>query len=131
MSDFMNDIKIRSLTRVTDVHHKSVNHTSDQGSQSDFSDVLAQKIRANSQIEFSKHAMKRVAEREVNLTEAQIARLNHGVTLAQRKGLTDTLILVDKVAFVVNVPHNKVITTVSDQGLKEAVFTQIDGAVIV
>ena len=51
--------------------------------------------------------------------------------IAQKKGLNDTLILVDRTAFIVSVKNNKVITTVNGDELKGNVFTNIDGAVIV
>ena len=51
--------------------------------------------------------------------------------IAQQKGLDDTLILIDKTAFVVSAQNNKVITTVSENEIKGNVFTNIDGTVIV
>ena len=32
-------------------------------------------------------------------------------------------------AFIVNVPHNRVITTLSETEMKDSIFTNIDGAV--
>lgn len=45
--------------------------------------------------------------------------------------MKDSLILVDNMAFVVSVKNNVVITAVNNEELKENVFTNIDGAVIV
>lgn len=128
MSDPIYDLKIRSLTQP----NQSSNIPVEKEIKGDsFGSIIEQKIRENSQIEFSKHAIKRVVEREIDLSTNQLERLNYGVQLASQKGLNDTLILVDKTAFVVNVTNNKVITTVNEDSLVGNVFTNIDGAVIV
>jgi flagellar operon protein len=72
-----------------------------------------------------------VAERDVDLSNDSISRLDEGVRIAQSKGLNDTLIIVDKTAFIVNVKNNTVVTTVSGDNLRGNVFTNIDGTVII
>ena len=58
-------------------------------------------------------------------------RLNDAVKLASDKGLRDTLVVMDKMAFIVNIPGNKVITTMNGDEVQGNVFTNIDGAVII
>lgn len=96
-----------------------------------FQELLEQKVKEESQVEFSRHAMERVMQRNVNVSTANIERLNEGVRLAEEKGLTEPLILVDSTAYVVNVKNNKVITVVNDGNLKGTVFTNIDGTVMI
>lgn len=96
-----------------------------------FQELLEQKVKEESQVEFSKHALERVLQRDVNVSTANIERLNQGVRLAEEKGLTEPLILVDSTAYVVNVKNNKVITVVNDGSLKGTVFTNIDGTVMI
>ena len=72
-----------------------------------------------------------MAERNIQISENSLDRLGQGMKIAQKKGLNDTLILVDRTAFIVSVKNNKVITTVNGDELKGNVFTNIDGAVIV
>ena len=50
---------------------------------------------------------------------------------AGEKGVKNTLVLIEGRAFIVNVPSGTVITAMNNGDLKENVFTQIDGAVIV
>ena len=125
MSDPIQQLKIRSLTQVP------VSQQQRSVPNQDFQVLLEERIRSNSSIEFSKHALKRVGERDIDLSLDQLERLNQGVMMASAKGLHDPLILVDQTAFVVNVPNNKVITTFHEDALKGNVFTHIDGAVIV
>ena len=95
-----------------------------------FSQVLDTLLQEQEGVSFSKHAAQRAAQRSIDLSADNIARLNAGVRLAEEKGLGDTLILVDKTAFVVNVPNNLVITAVHGTDLDGNVFTNIDGTVI-
>lgn len=95
-----------------------------------FQDVLTEQIK-NSQLAFSKHAVSRVQDRSIELTESSIARLNEGVRIAQEKGLDDTLIIVDKTAFIVSIKNKTVITTLGGSDLKGNAITNINGTVIV
>ncbi|MCL2121384.1 MAG: flagellar protein [Clostridiales bacterium] len=96
-----------------------------------FRQALEDQLRQFSSVSFSKHAVNRAMERNLDLSEDNIARLNAGVRLAEEKNLADPLILVDKTAFLVNMKHNKVITTVDAEELRGNVFTNIDGTVII
>lgn len=99
--------------------------------QPSFQTLLEERIREESTVAFSKHAMERVVERNVDVSPGQLERLNEGVRLAEEKGLRSPLILMDTTAFVVNVPNNKVVTVVNDGSLKGTVFTNIDGTVMI
>ncbi|MFT3951829.1 MAG: hypothetical protein QM689_07810 [Oscillospiraceae bacterium] len=54
-----------------------------------------------------------------------------GRTDCARKGLDETLILVDSAAYVVSVKNGTVITSVGQDELKGNCFTNIDGTVII
>ncbi len=99
--------------------------------ETSFKELLEQKISEESRIEFSKHAVNRVVERNVDVSSAKLERLNKGVQMAEEKGLKEPLILVDSTAYVVNLKNNKVVTVVSDESLKGAIFTNIDGTVMI
>ncbi len=98
-----------------------------------FQEILNQKTlkpEMNSEVKFSKHAVNRLAERKIELTESQLDRLNEGTQKAGVKGIHDSLIMIDRLAFIVNVPNNTVITAMDQTETKDIVFTNIDGAVI-
>lgn len=97
-----------------------------------FAEALQQKLSEKQGVEFSKHAIQRLEERSIDLSQdSTLERLNKGVELAAEKGSTETLVLVGRNAFVVSVKNNKVITTLSDNELQGNVFTNIDSTVIV
>ena len=81
-------------------------------------------------VKFSKHAMNRLSLRNIELTSDQMERLSQGRIEAGEKGIKDSLILVDQLAFIVNVPSGTVVTAMDQTENKSNVFTNIDGAVI-
>jgi len=80
-------------------------------------------------IQFTKHANTRLSDRNINLTDGQIKRVESGIERAGEKGIRDSLVLVDDVALVVNVRSRTVITALRNE--TDNVFSNIDGAVIV
>ena len=91
-----------------------------------FREVL-DSVKSN-ELVFSKHANERLQSRNIDLSESQKERLNHAVKAAEAKGIKESLVVVDNLAFIVNVRNNTVITAVNEK--EDKVFTNIDGAVI-
>ncbi len=50
---------------------------------------------------------------------------------AGQKGIRDSLVLVDQLAFIVNTKSNTVITAMDQTEADENIYTNIDGAVII
>ena len=63
------------------------------------------------------------------MNENNMNRLSSAVDKAQAHGAKESLILMDDLAFVVNVRDRMVVTTVDMNRRKEGVFTQIDTVV--
>lgn len=101
-----------------------------QGSLS-FQDILEQASGVKKEVRFSKHASSRLNTRNIELTDGQMERLNEGAKRAQAKGIKDSLVLVDSLAFIVNVPSSTVVTAMEQSEAQENIFTNIDGAVII
>ena len=96
------------------INQKSVNRNTSTDSKDSFEEILnsTQKNSAES-LKFSKHANE---------------RLENGTTKAREKGIQESLVMVDDLAFIVNVKNNTVITAMNDK--TDSIFTNIDGAVI-
>ena len=98
-----------------------------------FADIFRQKQTVDnivSPVRFSKHASVRLGDRNIELSSEQLNRLNEGAQKANAKGINESLVLVDELAFIVNIKNNTVITAMDQNEAKENVFTNIDGAVI-
>ena len=110
------------------------NRVSAEGDELSFQDVLnrtAQSAKGTEEVRFSRHAANRLAERNIELTDKQIERLQEGTVKAGAKGINESLVLVDQLAFIVNIPNNTVVTAMNQTEADENVFTNIDGAVII
>lgn len=97
---------------------------------SGFGALLQQKLEQGGGIAFSKHARERVEERGIEVTPTLLDRLADSVERAQAKGAVNILALDRNQAFIINVPAARVITTMDQDEMKENIFTNIDGAVI-
>ena len=98
-----------------------------------FADIFRQKQTVDnmvSPVRFSKHASVRLGDRNIELSSEQLNRLNEGAQKANAKGINESLVLVDELAFIVNIKNNTVITAMDQSEARENVFTNIDGAVI-
>jgi flagellar operon protein len=83
-----------------------------------------------SSIRWSAHASARLAQRGIELSTEQHARLEAAVDRAAAKGAKDSLVLLDDHALVVSAQNRTVITALGLHQAKENVFTNIDSAVI-
>lgn len=81
-------------------------------------------------LKFSKHCLGRLADRNIELSDSQLERLESGTKKAEQKGIRDSLVIVDKIAFIVNVPNQTVVTAMDSTEANDQVFTNINGAVI-
>ncbi len=93
-----------------------------------FEEVLRGEIE---KLKFSNHALKRLEEREIELSDADLKLLSEAVSRAEQKNTREVLVLLRDVAFIVSVKNRTVITVVDGESMREHVFTNIDGAVII
>ncbi|MGI6604148.1 MAG: TIGR02530 family flagellar biosynthesis protein [bacterium] len=91
---------------------------------------FASHLNAARQLQFSRHAEERLAQRGISMSGETWQRLADAVARVDAKGGRDSLVLLDKLALVVNIPNRTVITAVDGESMKEKVFTNIDSAVI-
>lgn len=122
---------IEQMTQQLKTAHSSSTSGSKQLASTPFSEILQSKqtVDETSELKFSKHANERLASRNIDLTDEQIERLENGAKKASEKGINESLVMVDDLAFIVNIKNNTVITAVNNG--EDKVFTNIDGAVIV
>ena len=76
-----------------------------------FQDILKQKkniaeaaneVSGGEGVKFSKHADMRLKQRDITLTDEQLSRLNEGTQKAGLKGIRESLVIMDDLAFIVN-----------------------------
>lgn len=96
-----------------------------------FDTVLQTAVDKTQSLKFSAHAQERLSLRNINLSADDLNRMNQAVSKAASKGAKQSLLVMDKQAFIVSVPNRTVITALDEGSMKENVFTNIDSAVIV
>lgn len=97
--------------------------------QDSFQRVLDRKLQG--EVKFSKHANKRIHQRDLKVSPKDLKRIESGIDRASQKGVKETLILMDNRAFIASVDNRTIITASNHEEMKDGVFTNIDGAVIV
>jgi len=80
-------------------------------------------------VHFSNHALKRLQSRAINLDSDNVTRLSDAIDKAEKRGGKSSLVMVDDVAFIVNVQDRTVVTALDTNQRGEGVFTQIDSVV--
>lgn len=123
-----------SIEQVKDTYLNSTKAKPATNPELSFSDILKEKsqiVIPRQEVKFSKHAALRLENRNISLSEEQMARLNNAAVKASEKGIKESLVIVDSLAFIVNIPNNTVVTALDGAESSENVFTNIDGAVII
>ncbi len=128
--ELQSNIALSSIEQASDRYLQKNVKNQRPASDISFEDVLRNKVSPKSALKFSKHAANRLNDRNLSLSEDQERRLTEGVSKAKEKGINDSLVLLDSLAFIVNVPNNTVVTALDSNEAATNVFTNIDGAVI-
>lgn len=131
--DFSNT-RLYSIEQAADLllsNKKTKSSPDKNGEHISFDDILKQtrELDENS-VRFSKHANQRLSSRNISLSDEQLGRLNEGISKARDKSINESLVMLDNLAFIVNIKNNTVVTAL-EQNDDNNVFTNIDGAVIV
>ena len=127
--------KFPSIEQAAGTGHKNngINTGAKVNETPSFADILTSKKSSSENdmsLKFSKHASSRLTERNIELTDTQMNRLQSSVKAAGEKGINESLVMVDQLAFIVNIKNQTVITALDQNEANTNVFTNIDGAVI-
>lgn len=130
-----------SIEQATSSIRKQNTDVKDSGAAKvSFQDILEQKksiAKASSdsdesqQLRFSKHADSRLKQRDIILTNEQLSRLSEGTLKAGQKGIKESLVIMDNIAFIVNTQSKTVVTAMDRNMNEDNIYTNIDGAVII
>ncbi len=107
---------------------KCTNQSKQNGSLGvSFADELAS---AEKKVTFSQHALQRMQDRSLDLSEQDLAKLDDTVAKMAQKGAKESLIYLNNIALVVSVTNKTVITAMDGTSAKDNIFTNIDSAAI-
>lgn len=123
----LNQTKINNQTKkILDTNINTRKSTS-------FEEILSKVNNENKteNVKFSKHALSRLDQRNIVLSENEIKDIDTAVKKAETKGIKDALIIMGDKTFVANIKNKTIVTASTNEKLKDNVFTNIDGAVII
>ncbi|WP_044933441.1 TIGR02530 family flagellar biosynthesis protein [Oribacterium sp. NK2B42] len=80
-------------------------------------------------LSFSKHAVRRLSERNIEMNDGLMDDLRNAVSEAKKKGARDVAVIGRQGIFIVNVPNNVVVTTMAEDDMRNKTLTNIDSAV--
>ncbi len=92
---------------------------------------MLQEVQEKDRLNFSSHAARRIKNREINLNESDLQRMEKAVDQLEKKGGRESLLLHRDVAYLVSVDQKTVITAVEGRHTGDRIFTNIDSAVII
>jgi len=99
-----------------------------QSPSTSFDSVFQQELE---KIKFSNHALKRLENRNIQLGDADISKIQSAVERAELKGSKDSLVMMEDTAYIVNIPNRTVVTAMALGSSNENIFTNIDSVVFV
>ncbi|MBP2077662.1 TIGR02530 family flagellar biosynthesis protein [Oceanobacillus polygoni] len=100
-------------------------HESKQSSIS-FKDILSQEQG----LKISKHASQRLTERNIQIDDQQWQMIGEKVREAKKKGITDSLVVMNNAALLVNAKNHTVVTAMDRQEATSRIFTNINGTIL-
>ncbi|MFG1482139.1 flagellar protein [Halobacteriovorax sp. HFRX-2_2] len=86
--------------------------------------------RVTHQLTISKHAKKRLLERQIHFSEIDYSRLNEAAHKLKLKGSKESLVITDEAAFILDIDRYCLITAVNKDELSDNIFTKIDATMI-
>ncbi len=92
-----------------------------------FKDVLQNVVG----IKISKHAQKRLVERNIEIAEDSWTKLQEKMIEAKNKGIVDSLVVMNQAALIVNTRNNTVITAMDREEANSQIFTNINGTILI
>ncbi len=94
-----------------------------------FDAILREQVAAG-ELRFSRHAAERMVRRNIRVSESDLARMCGAVESAASRGMKDSLLVLDRHAFIVSVENRTVVTALDRASMGDHLFTDIDSAVL-
>lgn len=126
----MSHIPIKGFHSLPPLPTQTTNKTT-KHKEISFQNVLEQQMQLDNPLKLSKHAQKRLQERDVVVTASEWEHISKKVMEAKDKGVTDSVVLTKEAALVVSAKNNTVITAMKREEATSHIFTNINGTIVV
>lgn len=88
-------------------------------------------LELEKKLKISKHASERMKERNIEITEKLWQTIGEKVQEARNKGVTDSLVVLNKAALLVSAKNNTVVTAMDRNESNNRIFTNINGTILI
>lgn len=127
--DSMDKVDLHRLP-IQPIHHRPNSIAKEKGKETQsFNEHLQQALHVG-KLKISKHATERLAERNIQISEAEWSHIATKMEEAKGKGIRDSLILMEQAALIVSAKNATVITAMDRTEAKDQLFTNIDGTIV-
>lgn len=96
-----------------------------------FDDILKKAVDKDNSFVMSNHAIERLKDRKIVLSEADMSNINNGINEAMKKGAKESLILYKDLVLIASIKNRTIITAMDKTSGQGNVFTNIDSVVII
>jgi len=110
------------------LQYPKLSNPKQQSQSTSFKDLL---IEQQQSLKISKHASQRLTERNIHINAQQWELIEEKLYEAKQKGITDSLVVMDHAALLVNATNNTVVTAMDRQEATSRIFTNIDGTILI
>jgi flagellar operon protein len=87
--------------------------------------------KADTQILISKHAQKRLEQRDIKIDNEEYLKILSASQKLRSKGSKESLIVTDKAAYIMDINKNTLVTVMTKKGMNENIVTNIDSTIFV
>ncbi len=95
-----------------------------------FSEHLNRMIGEQESLTISKHAKQRLEQRNIRISTENWEKINEKISEAKRKGVNESLVLLDNAALIISAKNKTVITAMNRNEAESKIFTNINGTII-
>ncbi|WP_458413896.1 TIGR02530 family flagellar biosynthesis protein [Schinkia sp. CFF1] len=88
-------------------------------------------IQEETSLRITKHAEKRLNERNIKIDQELWHKIEQKVHEAKGKGVSDSLVITDQAALIISAKNNTVITAMDRQEASSQIFTNINGTILI
>ncbi|WP_066193870.1 MULTISPECIES: TIGR02530 family flagellar biosynthesis protein [Gracilibacillus] len=89
-----------------------------------------QMLQSEQTLQLSKHASERLQARNIDINETKWQEIDDKLEEARKKGVKESLVLLDDAGLIVNAQNKTVITAMSKQEMSSKIFTNINGTIL-
>ena len=131
-NDKIKNILIPQVNKVSVKKPSNVKSNTTKGTD-EFQKLLNKTLEPQKEmpLEISKHAAKRLEERDLKMDTNEFFKLQNAVKKLKQKGGRDSLVITDKAAYIVDVNNNRVVTAIDKSEMADNVFTKIDSTMMI